>query len=40
MNCDIVQLDDFYSPALQAADLLRLKKQVIIPLFNQQAARY
>jgi uridine kinase len=40
MNCDIVQLDDFYSPALQAADLLRLKKQVIIPLFNQQAAGY
>ena len=40
INCDIVQLDDFYSPALQAADLLRLKKQVIIPLFNQQAARY
>ena len=39
-NSVIVQLDDFYSPTLQAADLLRLKEQVILPLHNYQKAKY
>ncbi len=36
----IIQLDDFYSPILQAADLQRLKEQVLLPLHNHQEARY
>jgi uridine kinase len=40
VNSVIVQLDDFYSPALQCTDLLRLKRQVIIPLISKQAAKY
>lgn len=39
-NIVIVQLDDFYSPMLQAADLQRLKEQVILPLHNHQEAKY
>jgi uridine kinase len=39
-NCRIVQLDDFYSPLLQSADLLRLKDQVVAPLKKQKEARY
>ena len=39
-NCAIVQLYDFYSPALQMADLLRLKEQVLAPLHNQREASY
>jgi uridine kinase len=39
-HCSIVQLDDFYSPSLQAADLPRLKEQVLLPLQNHQEARY
>ena len=39
-NSFIVQLDDFYSPILQAADLQRLKEQVILPLHNHQEAKY
>jgi uridine kinase len=39
-NSFIIQLDDFYSPALQAADLRRLKEQVLEPLHNSQEARY
>ena len=39
-NCVIIQLDDFYSPPLQAADLLRLKEQVLLPLHNHQEAKY
>jgi uridine kinase len=39
-NSVIVQLDDFYSPTLQAADLLRLKEQVILPLYNHHEAKY
>jgi uridine kinase len=36
----IVQLDDFYSPILQAADLPRLKDQVILPLRDKKKAKY
>ena len=39
-NGVIIQLDDFYSPILQAADLQRLKEQVILPLHNHQEAKY
>jgi uridine kinase len=39
-NSVIVQLDDFYSPTLQATDLLRLKEQVLLPLHNHQEAKY
>lgn len=39
-NSVIVQLDDFYSPTLHAADLLRLKEQVLLPLHNHQEAKY
>lgn len=36
----IIQLDDFYSPKLQKADLERLKNQVLIPLHNNSQANY
>jgi len=39
-NSVIVQLDDFYSPILESADLQRLKEQVLLPLSIQQAAIY
>jgi len=39
-NSVIIQLDDFYSPALHAADLPRLKEQVLLPLHNHQEAKY
>jgi uridine kinase len=39
-NSVMIQLDDFYSPALRAADLLRLKEQVLLPLHNHQEAKY
>jgi uridine kinase len=39
-NSSIIQLDDFYSPDLQAADLMRLKEQVLLPLYNHQSAKY
>jgi uridine kinase len=39
-NSVIVQLDDFYSPVLCAADLQRLKEQVILPLHHHQEAKY
>ena len=39
-KCAIIQLDDFYSPALHAADLLRLKEQVLLPLHDHQEAKY
>lgn len=39
-NSIIVQLDDFYLPTIQAADLLRLKEQVLLPLYNHQEAKY
>lgn len=39
-NSIIVQLDDFYFPTLQAANLLRLKEQVLLPLYNHQEAKY
>jgi uridine kinase len=39
-NIVIIQLDDFYSPILQAADLHRLKEQVILPLHNHHEAKY
>jgi pantothenate kinase-related protein Tda10 len=39
-NCMIVQLDDFYSPTLHAADLLRLKKQVLLPLHEHRKTNY
>jgi uridine kinase len=39
-NSVIIQLDDFYSPALQTTDLLRLKEQVLLPFHNHQEAKY
>jgi len=39
-NSVIIQLDDFYLPALHAADVLRLKEQVLLPLHILQAAKY
>jgi uridine kinase len=39
-HCRIVQLDDFYSPALQAADVQRLKEQVLWPIQNRREARF
>ncbi|MGD0174472.1 MAG: hypothetical protein ABSB78_14895 [Bacteroidota bacterium] len=39
-NSVMIQLDDFYSPALHAADLLRLKEQVLLPLHTHQEAKY
>ena len=39
-NSVIVQLDDFYSPALQKVNVQRLKEQVLAPLHNQREARY
>jgi uridine kinase len=39
-NSVMIQLDDFYSTALHAADLLRLKEQVLLPLHNHQEAKY
>jgi uridine kinase len=39
-NSVIVQLDDFYSPILESADLQRLQDQVLFPLSTQHAAKY
>jgi uridine kinase len=39
-NCTIVQLDDFYSPSLHAADILRLKEQILLPFHMHQEAKY
>ena len=39
-NSVIIQLDDFYSPALQTTDVTRLKEQVLLPLHNHHEAKY
>lgn len=36
----IVQMDDFYSPSLKRPDLKRLQEQVLVPLRNNEQARY
>jgi uridine kinase len=39
-DCVVIQTDDFYSPPLQATDLIRLKEQVLLPLHNHREAKY
>lgn len=39
-NCAIIQMDDFYSPRTKAADLYRLKRQVLLPLYHDRQAKY
>ncbi|MBN2086203.1 MAG: hypothetical protein JW748_13370 [Anaerolineales bacterium] len=39
-SCSVVQLDDVYSPALKAADIVRLKEQVFLPLDAKREAKY
>ena len=39
-NCIIIQTDDLYSPELHTSDILRIKEQVILPLYNGKEARY
>jgi uridine kinase len=39
-DCRVVQLDDFYSPALGAADLVRFKEQVLLPIHHLREARF
>jgi uridine kinase len=39
-DCVIIELDDFYSPKLGAADLLRLKEQILSPLQDGREAKF
>ncbi len=39
-DCVIIQLDDFYSPVLHTTDIVRLKDQLLLPLYNHQEAKY
>jgi uridine kinase len=39
-NTNIIQMDDFYSPSLQRADLDRVEKEVLIPLSNSKPIIY
>ena len=39
-NAVIVEMDDFYSPALHRADYNRVKEQVLQPLTNNLVAAY
>ncbi len=39
-NCVIVQMDDIYSPQLQASDIPRIKDQVFLPLISGNNAKF
>lgn len=39
-NVTIIQMDDFYSPKLQKADIERVKDEVLLPLSNNMETQY
>lgn len=39
-NVTIIQMDDFYSPNIQKADIERVKAEVLLPLSNNKSVKY